>query len=177
VKIKAANDAVVGYSSFEMSWWQKVLWRLTLWFERRLFAGIPAITTRELAAWLADPARPRPALLDVRGEIEFEAGHLPGARRANPRSSGEDALSLGPPGHPVVVYCSAGFRSGALARRMRTAGTVEVYNLAGSIFAWANEGRPMEARGGPVSTVHPCNRLGAILLGDGIAAKPDPGIV
>ena len=33
----------------------------------------------QLAAWLADPGRPRPLLLDVREPWEFELCHLDGA--------------------------------------------------------------------------------------------------
>jgi rhodanese-related sulfurtransferase len=36
------------------------------------------ITAPELAAWLADPSRPKPLLLDVRENWEFETSHIAG---------------------------------------------------------------------------------------------------
>ena len=51
---------------------------------------------------------------------------------------------------PIVVYCSVGYRSARVARWLGRQGFTNVRNLDGSLFAWANEGRPMEADGRPV---------------------------
>ena len=151
--------------------WRKLAWRAILWIVRRRFQEVPRVSTAELASWLADPARLAPTLLDAREAEEFAVSHLAGAVWADPRSSGREASEKCPPGRAVVVYCSAGYRSAILARRLIGAGTPAVYNLEGSIFAWANEGRPLEANGVPVKTAHPYNRAGAILLSPGLAAR------
>jgi hypothetical protein len=39
-----------------------------------------------------------------------------------------------------------------------------VRNLDGSIFAWANEGRPLERNGQPAQLVHPYDALWGKLL-------------
>jgi len=67
---------------------------------------------------------------------------------------------------PIVVYCSVGYRSSALAEKLARAGMTNVFNLEGSIFAWANEGRPVY-RGDTLlnpAQVHPFNTKWGQLL-------------
>jgi len=133
--------------------------------DRRIQAEFPeveSITTAELAAWLQDPARPeKPLLLDVREPAEFEVSHLAQARLA---TTVEQALRLIEPGRPVVLYCSVGYRSARLAAKLQALGVEKVLNLKGSIFAWANEGRPVYAHGKQVAKVHPFDRRWGKLL-------------
>lgn len=44
-----------------------------------------------------------------------------------------------------------------MAQRLAKAGATEIFNLEGSIFQWANEGRPLERDGKPATKVHPYN--------------------
>jgi 3-mercaptopyruvate sulfurtransferase SseA len=62
------------------------------------------------------------------------------------------------------VYCSVGIRSARVADRLRHAGIGAVYNLDGSIFRWASEGRPVVRDGEPVRAVHPYNAVWGRLL-------------
>jgi len=64
----------------------------------------------------------------------------------------------------VVFYCSVGWRSSEAAARWQAAGRKPVFNLAGSAFRWANEGRLLEHEGRPVRVVHPYNRSWRALL-------------
>ncbi|MGL5018949.1 MAG: rhodanese-like domain-containing protein, partial [Luteolibacter sp.] len=105
--------------------------------------------------WLADPARKPPQLLDAREPAEFAVSHLPGAIRVDPEAGAEQVLAKIDKTRPVVVYCSVGYRSSALARRLIKGGHAETMNLAGSIFKWANEGRPLVREGKPALKVHP----------------------
>ena len=51
-----------------------------------------------------------------------------------------------------------------LARRLMKNGITNVFNLEGSIFQWANEGRALAGTNGPAAKVHPYNdRWGALL--------------
>jgi len=131
---------------------------------RRKFPEVRQISTAELAAWLADTNRSAPVLIDARSPDEFAVSHLPGARRADDPAT---VRTLAPsPGEPVVIYCSVGYRSAALAERLRRAGYERVFNLDGSIFAWANEGRPVHRDGRPLAParVHPYDRKWGRLL-------------
>lgn len=124
---------------------------------RSRFPEVVQLSTGELAAWLGDSKRPPPILLDVRTEKEFAVSHLHGAIRVEPSAKADEVLARLPAGRPVVAYCSVGYRSSAFAERIKNAGVVAVYNLEGSIFQWANEGRPLEADGRPADKVHPYN--------------------
>ena len=136
---------------------------------RAKYPTVPQLSTVELATWLADTNRPSPLLLDARTEEEFAVSHLPGARRADLKPS-ELAKSSGT-NRPVVVYCSVGYRSSQMAERLQKAGLTNVFNLDGSIFQWANEGRPLEHSGKPAKTVHPYNNSMSKLLREEIRAN------
>ena len=102
---------------------------------------------------------PPPLLLDVREEKEFAVSHLRGALRAE-KDAIAQLLRLGVgKDTPIVVYCSVGFRSSVLAGKLREAGFVNIKNLEGSIFAWANSGRPLVNARGSTDGVHPFNVL------------------
>jgi rhodanese-related sulfurtransferase len=129
---------------------------------RREFPRVRQLSTAELAAWLADKSRPQPVLLDVRAQAEFDVSHLAGARRVEPDS--DAAKVAAPKDAPFVTYCSVGWRSSALATRLQAAGFANVRNLEGSIFQWANEGRPIENARGPAEKVHPFDKMWGALL-------------
>ena len=123
---------------------------------KKRFPGVRQLATADLAAWLEDANRPvKPLLLDARSSAEFEVSHLPGAVRLE---SVEEVIHDDPARtRPVVVYCSIGYRSSAFAEKLQRAGFADVRNLEGSIFAWANEGRPV-CHGGKMlspARVHP----------------------
>ena len=138
---------------------------------RERFPTVAQLSTKELAAWLNDPKRDKPILLDVRTEKEFAVSHLHGATRVEPSAKAENVLAQLPAGRPVVTYCSVGYRSSEFAERLRKAGVASVYNLEGSIFQWANEGRAIEADGHPADKVHPYNRKFGQMLDEKIRAR------
>lgn len=133
---------------------------------RHRFPNVEWITTAKLASWLADKERQQPVLLDVRTEDEWNVSHLPGSRRVAPNASSEEATAGIPKGTPIVTYCAVGYRSGALATKLRAAGFTSVRNLDGSIFQWANEHRPLVREDQLVTTVHPYSSLWGRLLTD-----------
>jgi hypothetical protein len=97
--------------------------------------------------------------------------HLPAAQRVDPKASAADIIGELPADQPIVVYCSAGYRSSALARRLQATGRTDVANLDGSIFQWANEARPLERDGQPTRDVHPYAAfVGRLML---ITPRPD----
>jgi len=129
---------------------------------RHDFPEVKRITTAELAAWMDDGKRPQPTLLDVRTRAEFEVSHLPRARHITPDSAASVIREA--KDQPIVTYCSVGYRSGGFAKKLMEAGYTNVVNLEGSIFRWANEGRPIVRDGRNVEQVHPYNRTWGMLL-------------
>lgn len=145
-----------------LAWWAVDRW------VQRAFSKVPTLTTQQLADWLSQGKAPTPILLDVRRDDEFVVSHLPGAKRA---ASLEAALALGlERDRPTVAYCSVGYRSARLAAQLQGLGYTEVYNLAGSIFRWANEGRSLVGQGQPQTQVHPYSPLWGTLLKPGLAS-------
>lgn len=129
---------------------------------RHDFPAVRRISTAELAAWLSDRERPAPLLLDVRTPTEYEVSHLAGARQVHPAAPA--SVVGGKKDEPIVTYCSVGYRSGSFAEKLRAAGYTNVVNLQGSIFRWANEGRPLVRNGEATAKVHPYNRTWGLLL-------------
>ena len=69
------------------------------------------------------------------------------------------------PDTPILLYCSVGYRSSRLADQLRRRGYSQAANLEGSLFAWANEGRPLvNAQGKAALRVHPYNETWGKLL-------------
>ena len=129
---------------------------------RHDFPNVKRITTTELSAWLSDPARTAPLLLDVRTRPEYDVSHLANAQNVEPSASAAEIRV--PKDHPIVTYCSVGYRSGAFAERLRGAGFSNVVNLTGSVFQWANENRPLVCDHTPTGKVHPYNQTWGLLL-------------
>ncbi|HEY4541276.1 MAG TPA: rhodanese-like domain-containing protein [Noviherbaspirillum sp.] len=94
------------------------------------------VTAPELAAWLADPARPRPVLLDVREPWEFETCHIAGSLPM-PMHTVPARLDELEEEAPVVCVCHHGARSLQVAAYLERNGFTEVTNLTGGVHAWA----------------------------------------
>ena len=82
----------------------------------------------------------------------------------------------------VVCYCSVGYRSSALAQQLQyelekpvyqdMKSKLVIYNLEGSIFKWANEGKDLEDnRGRKTVVVHPYN-WGKLLNAELLSYEP-----
>ena len=89
-----------------------------------------------LSAWLADPARPRPVLLDVREAWEFERCSIPGSLHVPMREVPARAAEI-EADREVVVICHHGGRSMQVGLFLERQGYNKVYNLSGGVDAWA----------------------------------------
>jgi rhodanese-related sulfurtransferase len=144
---------------------QNITWQEVIRNIRNEFPDVRHTSTDELYSWLAESKGRSVVLVDAREKEEFQVSHIPGARHIpydeNPLNSlmdiNRDSL--------IVVYCSVGYRSSILARKLQGLGFTEVYNLEGSIFKWANEERPLEQNGNVVQKVHPYSLYWGKLLG------------
>jgi molybdopterin/thiamine biosynthesis adenylyltransferase/rhodanese-related sulfurtransferase len=85
-------------------------------------------------------------LIDVREQVEWDAGHIPGAvfipmgellgriGEAVPDKSAE-----------IILQCRSGARSGRMTEALQYAGYTNVVNMAGGILDWQANGLPIEA--------------------------------
>ena len=81
-------------------------------------------------------------VIDVRGQAEWEAGHLPGAKNV-PLGLLSDRLDEIPVGKRVVVQCQAGGRSAIAASLLQARGFRDVVNLVGGYVGWWRAGLPI----------------------------------
>jgi rhodanese-related sulfurtransferase len=81
-------------------------------------------------------------LLDVRGEDEHEAGHIPEDRHVPFDRLKQEVAGLDQ-GQPVVLYCRSGDRSGPTADALRASG-FEAFSIDGGALAWTEQGLPFE---------------------------------
>jgi rhodanese-related sulfurtransferase len=93
-------------------------------------------TALELAAWLADEARPKPVLLDVREPWEFETCHIAGSLPM-PMNTVPARIDELEEEAPVVCICHHGARSMQVAAFLERNGFTQVTNLTGGVHAWA----------------------------------------
>ena len=140
-------------------------WSMTLKTIRTKFPTVTHISTDTLQSWL-DKSPPREPLLlfDVRDPEEYAVSHLQDAQPAPSKDEALKALQGVSSDQRIVLYCSVGYRSSELAQFLMKKGFTEVYNLEGSIFAWANEGRPVYRGNERVQVVHPYDKTWGRLL-------------
>ncbi|NND70132.1 MAG: rhodanese-like domain-containing protein [Rhodothermales bacterium] len=131
---------------------------------RAQYPDVDQISTEELARRLGTDTTL--VLIDTRTREEYDVSHLPGAIWVDPESTTFPELGERVQGKSVIAYCSVGYRSSEIAARMKDAGFEDVSNLEGSIFRWANEGRPVVTNSGPATGVHPFSRTWSRLLND-----------
>lgn len=132
---------------------------------RNKYPDVKQLQTAELQLWLTNPGSEPVIIIDARAKKEFQISHISGAKNI-PYNSKDPLKYLTniKPDNPIVVYCSVGYRSSILARKLQTLGFIEVHNLEGSIFKWANEGRPIVQGQTRVHKIHPYNtRWGSLL--------------
>lgn len=115
--------------------------------------------------------RSKLAIFDVREKNEYAVSHLSGAIRVDPDIAPDDFMKRYADqiaGKIVIVYCSVGVRSSALAERidplLTSRGAKPAYNLTGGIFQWHNDGRPLARGQHSTPYVHPYDRSWGQLL-------------
>lgn len=109
----------------------------------RALGSVPQLTADELAARSGELA-----VLDVRGQVEWETARLPEAVAGGllvhiPLGYLTDRLGEVPVDRPLVVHCQGGARSAIAASVLKANGIDNVINLAGGISAWQNAGHPV----------------------------------
>lgn len=101
-------------------------------------AGVPSVPVEDLPA--------DAALLDVREDDEWAAGHAPGATHV-PMSQLTARLDEIPGDEPLYVVCRSGGRSARVVAYLCGQGRSAV-NVDGGMQSWAVQGREVVADGG-----------------------------
>jgi len=99
------------------------------------------LTATQLKAWLDDPTREKPVLLDVREPWEFDACRIadskPMPMRAVPARYAELKRDAA-----IVMVCHHGARSFQVGMFLEQQGFTDIYNLYGGVAAWAQQVDP-----------------------------------
>lgn len=112
-------------------------------------APAPKVAAREAFRSLE---RGEVAVLDVRSQREYDAGHIPGALHI-PLGTLEARLNELPQ-KPLVVHCAAGLRSAMAVSVLRKAGVTAVSDMAGGFREYEASGLPVET--GPSTDRRTC---------------------
>lgn len=118
---------------------------LAFWSESgRELGTVRQVTAEELAVMLE---RGEATVIDVRGQSEWESGHLPDAPNI-PVGYLTDRLDEIPGGGTVVLQCQGGGRSSIASSVLQARGISGVANLVGGFRAWEGAGLPVEREAG-----------------------------
>ena len=136
------------------------------------FPSVEFITVDTLHAHYQTTPDQLPLIIDVRDEDEFTVSHLATAKNL---LTGEEISRLASDrSQPIVVYCSVGYRSAAVAEELKSLGYSNVKNLRHSLFEWANKGLPMVNSTGQTQLVHPFNRAWGSLVDEELHSYSTP---
>ena len=97
------------------------------------FPGVPDIDVATLLQWQEEKDV---LLVDVRSAEEQAVSRIPGAISRSDFEEDKAKYS----GRPIVAYCTIGYRSAQYTEELLAQGW-DAYNLAGSLLAWAHQGK------------------------------------
>ncbi len=98
-------------------------------------------------------------IFDTREWSEYQVSHIKGAQYLGYDQFDATRLQELPKDAKIVLYCSVGYRSEKIGERLQKMGYENVYNLYGSIFEWANQGKEMvDSKGQPTKQLHTYNK-------------------
>ncbi len=116
--------------------------------------SVPVLGVQELHENPADYV-----ILDTREKEEYDVSHIPGAILVGYNKLDKKALRAIPKDANIVLYCSVGYRSEKIGKKLQKMGYTNVHNLFGSIFEWVNQGYPVvDNDNHPIYKVHTYNK-------------------
>lgn len=98
-------------------------------------------------------------ILDARTAKEFAVSHIQGAMNTPDADAAINLLSNSGANKNarILIYCSLGYRSGDLVRKLKQQGYTGLINMEGSLFEWVEKDYPVYQAGTLVTKVHPYN--------------------
>lgn len=105
--------------------------------------------------------------LDAREWREFEVSHLDRSLWVGYDDFDLKRVGNLPKGSKIVVYCSVGYRSEKVSKKLLAAGFSNVQNMVGGIFEWMNRDLPVVDSSGQTQNVHAFDRIWGVWLKKG----------
>jgi rhodanese-related sulfurtransferase len=87
-------------------------------------------------------------VIDVRTQVEYEAGHIPGSAHIPLADLQRESDNLDR-GKAVILYCRSGNRSGPAADAFAASGW-DAHSIEGGLLAWDEAGLGLDPDGGSV---------------------------
>ncbi len=109
---------------------------------------VPVLSVKELQT------KPNIILLDSRTKAEYDVSRIEHAVWVGEKDWDLKFLKRINPEHTVVVYCSVGYRSEKLVKKLVRLNFKKAFNLYGGIFDWVNQGNPIESAHGKTDSIH-----------------------
>ena len=107
----------------------------------RLFRGFKGVSPSQLTELIN---REGALVVDLRGQGDFEKGHIIGSRHLLPSQvDPEGKLLAKAKESPVVLVCAAGVTASSTAQKLVKAGFKKVSVLEGGIGAWTGASLPL----------------------------------
>ena len=176
--------AAVGGEDDEDNEDNSVSMRIALFGIRKTFPKVKQLDTGTLEKFIQENEHKNLILLDVREQEEYDVSHLPHAIRVGPDEPVDQIMekikgsseNLADHHIKIVCYCCIGYRSSAMAQKLypefkllkkmqKIHVTSELFNLEGSIFKWANEGKELvDCNNEKTQYCHPYNYVWGKLL-------------
>ncbi len=98
-------------------------------------------------------------LLDTREPNEFAISHIKGAQFVGYNHFDQSKVSSLPKDTKIVLYCSVGYRSSMIGKKLINLGFQDVYNVYGGMFEWVNKGyEVVDSKGNAANKIHGYNK-------------------
>jgi len=82
-------------------------------------------------------------VLDVRGNPEWEAGHISGSTHVVAGYVQDRLGEVPAPGRPLAIVCNTGFQSTVVGSVLERHGYSRIFNVTGGMNAWRDNGLPL----------------------------------
>ena len=128
---------------------------------------VALIKPEELRRWQLE--QKNLVLIDTRSLKEFQISHLKGSEFVGYESFEASRMLHISKSSTVVIYCSVGYRSERIGKKIKEMGFKKVFNLSGGLFQWKNQGYTVVNNQNQVTdSIHAYDRLWGQYLKKGI---------
>ncbi len=97
--------------------------------------------------------------LDARELKEYQVSHIPNAKHVGYDSFNLNKVSEVSKEQPIIVYCSVGYRSEKIAKKLLDIGYTNVSNMYGGIFEWVNNNHTIVKQTHKTDSIHSYNKI------------------
>ena len=160
----------------------KILFQILAWFlllgtktisaqDPSFYAMVDKLTSENVSVIKVEELENKNTLilLDVRTKKEYELSHIKNAIWVGEKNWDMKTFKNLDKKKMIVVYCSVGFRSEKLVRKLLRINSQKTFNLYGGIFDWVNKGNPVENSHGITDSIHGFNKNFAQWIRKGVA--------